>query len=118
MKIYKKLSELTIKYPKPAVALGMFDGVHIGHASIIRHAVELAKNTNGTPMVFTFSNHPLSVINPEKMPLAIGNKSLRRNIVKSLDVQVMIEMPFTKSFSKKSPEEFLSILVIDFFLFL
>ena len=110
MEIYKKLSALTKKYPKPAVALGMFDGVHLGHASIIKRAVELAKVNHGTAMVFTFANHPLSVISPDEEPLAIGNKALRRSIIDSLGVQVMIEMPFTKEFSKKSPEEFLNLL--------
>ena len=110
MEIYKKLSELNIKYPKPVVALGMFDGVHLGHASIIRRAVELAKQIGGTAMVFTFANHPLSIINPAKMPRIIGNKILRRAIVEELGVQVMIEITFTKDFSKISPEEFLELL--------
>ena len=110
MKVYKKLSELTTKYSNPAIALGMFDGVHVGHASIIRRAVELARENEGTAMVFTFSNHPLSILEPEHMPLSIGNRSLRRSIVGSLGVDVMIEITFTKEFSKKTPEEFLTIL--------
>ena len=110
MKIYKKLSELTKKYPNPAVAMGMFDGVHVGHASIISRAVELAKLNRGTAMVLTFSNHPLSVLSPEKMPLMIGNRALRRSIVESLGIEVMIELPFNKEFSKISPEDFLMLL--------
>ena len=110
MEIYKKLSELTTKYLNPAIALGMFDGVHVGHASIMRRAVELARENEGTAMVFTFSNHPLSILDPEHMPLSVGNRSLRRSIVQSLGVDVMVEIPFTKEFSKKTPEEFLAIL--------
>ena len=110
MKVYKKLTEIIQKYPRPAVALGVFDGVHIGHASIIRRAVELAKANNGTSMVFTFSNHPLSVLNPEREPLAIGSKALRRKIVESLGVDVMIELAFTKEFSRITPEDFLMLL--------
>ena len=110
MRVYKKLSELTKKYPKPAVAMGMFDGVHVGHASIISRAVELAKLNKGTSMVLTFSNHPLSVLSPEKMPLMIGNRALRRSIVESLGIEVMIELPFSKEFSKITPEDFLTLL--------
>ena len=110
MKVYKKLSELTKKYPKPAVAMGMFDGVHVGHASIIRRAVELSKINNGTSMVLTFSNHPLSILSPEKMPLMIGNRALRRSIVEALGIEVMIELPFSKEFAKITPEEFLILL--------
>ena len=110
MEIIKKITGLTKKYPRPVVALGMFDGVHLGHASVIRHAIDKAKEINGTAIVFTFSNHPLTVIAPDDAPLMIGSKNLRREIFADLGVDVLIEIPFTKDFSKKSPEEFLELL--------
>ncbi len=110
MEIIKKLSSLTQKYKNPVVALGMFDGVHLGHASVIRRAVEVAKNIGGTSIVFTFSNHPLTVLSPETAPLMIGSRSLRRDIFESLGVEVLIEIPFTKELSRKTPEEFLILL--------
>lgn len=110
MEIIKKLNGLTQKYKNPVVALGMFDGVHLGHASVIRRAVEVAKKIGGTSMVFTFSNHPLTVLSPETAPLMIGSRSLRREIVESLGVEILIEIPFTKEFSRKTPEEFLNLL--------
>ena len=108
MEVIKKF--IRISYNRPVIALGMFDGVHIGHASIIRRAVEIAAEIDGTAMVLTFSNHPLSVIAPESAPLAVGNNVLRREIFESLGVQVLIEIPFTKELSRKMPEEFLSML--------
>ena len=108
MEIIKKFAK--VSYEKPVVALGMFDGVHVGHASVIRRAVEISKEIDGTPIVLTFSNHPLSVIAPENAPLAVGNKFLRREIFESIGVKVLIEIPFTKEFSRKSPEEFLEML--------
>ena len=110
MEIIKKFSSLTKKYPQPAIALGMFDGVHLGHASVINHAIDVAKKISGTAIVFTFSNHPLTVIAPESAPLMIGSRSLRREIFADMGVDVLIEVPFTKNFSKTSPEEFLSLL--------
>lgn len=110
MEIIKKLSGLTKKYSRPVVALGMFDGVHRGHASVIRHAIDIAKKISGTAIVFTFSNHPLTVISPDDAPLMIGSKNLRREIFSNMGVDVLIEIPFTKDFSKKSPEEFLELL--------
>ena len=108
MEVIKKF--VKISYEKPVVALGMFDGVHIGHASIIRRTVEIAAQIEGTAMVLTFSNHPLSIIAPESQPLAVGNKNLRREIFDSLGVQVLIEIPFTKELSRRTPEEFLAML--------
>lgn len=110
MEIIKKLSGLTQKYKNPVIALGMFDGVHLGHAGVIRHAVEVAKKIGGTAIVFTFSNHPLSILDPANAPLMIGSRSLRREIFESLGVEILIEIPFTKDLSRKTPEEFLSLL--------
>ena len=110
MEVIKKLTGLTKKYKNPVVALGMFDGVHLGHASVIRRAVEVAKNIDGTAMVFTFPNHPLTVLDPANAPLMIGSRSLRRDIFESFGVEVLIEIQFTKDFSRKTPEEFLSFL--------
>ncbi|MBQ9497481.1 MAG: bifunctional riboflavin kinase/FMN adenylyltransferase, partial [Selenomonadaceae bacterium] len=104
MEIIKKIVGLTKKYPQPVVALGMFDGVHLGHAGVIRHAIDIARQIDGTACVFTFSNHPLTVIAPEDAPLMIGSKNLRREIFSDMGVDVLIEIPFTKDFSRKSPE--------------
>ena len=110
MKVIKKLSGLTKKYKNPVVALGMFDGVHLGHASVIRRAVEVAEKIGGTSIVFTFSNHPLNILDPANAPLMIGSRSLRRDIFEILGVEILIEIPFTKELSRKTPEEFLSLL--------
>lgn len=110
METIKKLVNLSKKYLRPVVALGMFDGVHLGHASVINRALEIAKKIEGTGMVFTFSNHPLTILDPKSAPLAIGSKSLRREIFESLGVKVLIEIPFTKDLSRKSPEDFLKLL--------
>ena len=110
MEIIKKLIGLTEKYPRPVVALGMFDGVHRGHAEVIRHALNTAKKIDGTAMVLTFSNHPMTVINPDAAPLMIGNRNLRREIFSDMGVDVLIELPFTAEFSRKSPEDFLKLL--------
>ncbi len=110
MEVINKLSDITKKYLKPVIALGMFDGVHTGHAAIIRRAVEIAKEIGGTSGVFTFSNHPLTVLNPENAPLMVGSRNLRREIFEELGIKFLIEINFTKNFSQKSPEDFLKLL--------
>lgn len=110
MQIYTKLTDLRQKYPRLVIALGMFDGVHVGHQSIIRRAVEIARAHNGTAMVFTFSNHPLSVIAPEHVPPQISNNRLREARFAALGVDVLMMIPFTKHFANHTPEEFMSLL--------
>lgn len=110
MDVYTKLTDLTSRYKGIVVALGMFDGVHIGHQSIIRRAVSLAREQGGTAMVFTFSNHPLAVLAPQALPPQIGNNLLRQTRLAELGVDVLMSIPFTRSFAGNSPEEFLQLL--------
>ena len=110
MKTYTKITDITKEYPRISVALGMFDGMHIGHQSIVQRAMELAKEQNGTSAVFTFNNHPLSILAKDRMPLQIGSPELRASILEKMGVEVLFNIPFTKEFSKLSPEKFLELL--------
>ncbi len=114
MDIYNKLSDLRNKYPRLVVVLGMFDGVHIGHQSIVQRAVELAGKINGKVLVFTFSNHPLSVLAPDRLPPQIGNNFLRQQRFEALGVDVLMQIPFTREFAQVSPEDFLLLLQAHF----
>ncbi|MBR3624021.1 MAG: bifunctional riboflavin kinase/FAD synthetase, partial [Selenomonadaceae bacterium] len=110
MKIFSKITNLQDEYPNLALALGMFDGMHLGHQSIVKRAIELSKEIGGCSAALTFQNHPLSVIAKERMPLAIGSSELRAEILKNMGVDALIDIPFTKSFSKLSPKVFLLLL--------
>lgn len=88
----------------------MYDGVHLGHRACISRAVEIARKISGTAIVLTFSNHPLTILSPNDAPLYIGSKNLRREIISSLGADVLIELPFTKDFSKITAEGFLELL--------
>ena len=57
---FSKIKHLADSYKGIVMALGTFDGVHIGHQSILQRARELAANINGVSMAFTFQEHPLS----------------------------------------------------------
>lgn len=114
MQVFSKIMDLTQLYPRIVMALGTFDGVHVGHQSIIRQAVSLAEKIQGISVVFTFSNHPLSVIAPEQAPLQIGDMISKENILTELGVDILVNIPFTKKFAKISPERFLETLQENF----
>lgn len=109
MQVYAKWTDLRARAPI-AVALGMFDGVHIGHQRIVHRAVELAKAENGTSVVFTFRNHPLSVLAPQSLPLQVGSNELREQILASFGVDILLAVPFTRELAQQSPEKFLAML--------
>lgn len=110
MEIFTTITDLSKRFSKIAVVLGTFDGVHLGHRKIISRAVDLAKSMGGTSVVFTFSNHPLSVIAPNRCPRQITTPEYKAELIKNIGVDVLITIPFTEAFAKLSPEEFLILL--------
>lgn len=88
-------------------ALGMFDGVHIGHQELIFRAMKLAKRENVPCIVYTFDRHPLSVICPEKEPRQLLPLSKRLDKFEKMGVDGVLIKPFTPEFAATEPEEYL-----------
>ena len=114
MEKYNQCIDFKSIYENIVVVLGMFDGIHIGHQKIIHTAVMKAHEIKGTAVVFSFVNHPRSVIDPEHSPKRIGNESLRYRILKNLGVDALVEIPFTEDFSKTSADDFTRFLFHSF----
>lgn len=93
------------------VALGMFDGVHIGHQKLIRTAVEIAGQMDVQCIVCTFDRHPLSVIRPERAPEPLLTPE--ENMVKfeQLGADAVLVKPFTRAFAGMCPEDYIELLV-------
>ena len=86
-----------------SVAIGTFDGVHLGHREVIK----------GADTVLTFDPHPLSVIHPEATPKLIATFPVKRDLIESLGVDEMVVIPFDKGFSEQTAEEFVQDVLID-----
>ena len=114
MEKYKELADFTLKYKNIVVALGMFDGLHIGHQAIIRTAVRKAQEIKGTALVFSFANHPRSIITPEYAPRRIASDTMQLRILKKLDVDALVEIPFTSAFAETSADDFIRLLQYHF----
>jgi len=110
MQIFSTITNLTKEYTNIVVALGTFDGVHLGHQNIIKQAIRLAKSIQGTSVVFTFSNHPLGVISPKKCPLQISDNICKETAMRELGIDVLMNIPFTKELVTVTPLKFLQLL--------
>lgn len=88
------------------VALGSFDGLHLGHMKLIDKAIKLAKENNGKSMLYTFKNHPLEVINKKIAPKLLMDNSSKIEVLENKGVDILRFVCFDKSFMEISPEDF------------
>lgn len=85
------------------VAIGTFDGVHLGHQAVIEDA----------DSVLTFEPHPLSVIHPEVAPKLIMPFAIKRDVIEGLGVQELVVIPFDREFASIDAEEFVVRVLIE-----
>lgn len=103
-------AELKNKYPATVIALGTFDGLHLGHTDVINTARDYAERNGLKLAVFTFSNHPLALIRPDLVPVRIISAEEKIKLLESFGVDYLINIPFTEDFAALSPDEFLDSL--------
>jgi len=88
------------------VTIGVFDGVHRGHAEIIRQAVEMAAQRGVPSVLLTFVPHPSEVVRPGSHPPVLTSIVRRAELVEQLGIDVFCALPFTFEFSRMPPAEF------------
>ena len=89
-----------------SVALGSFDGVHLGHRAVIEHAVAVARERDLIACVATFHPHPITVLRPELAPRQLSTIARRAALIAELEVDELVLIRFDHTFSLLSPEEF------------
>ena len=90
------------------VTNGTFDGVHLGHQFIIRRLVHLAKQEKGVSVLLTLWPHPRHVLQPEKhLPKLLMSFDEKVQALKPLDLDYVVKIPFTRTFSQISSEDFI-----------
>ncbi len=114
MTIFRDLSEVE-RDPNNVLTVGTFDGVHLGHQFIIEQLQEFAQRWNGVPTVVTFDPHPQIVLaSPTRPPIRIlttTEQKLQR--LQLHGVEKVIIIPFTRSFSRISSEEYVTRILYD-----
>jgi len=108
VEVYATWENIKAKYPRPAVGLGNFDGVHLGHQKLIRELVAHAKKIQGHSLIFTFHPHPAAVLHPGKAPPLLLNCRSKKNMIARLGVDVLLRVPFTLDFARTAPEDFIT----------
>jgi riboflavin kinase/FMN adenylyltransferase len=89
--------------PGRKVAIGTFDGVHLGHREVIR----------GSDTVLTFGTHPQAVISPGSEPKLLNTPNVKADLIAGLGVEELVTIPFDREFASKSAEQFVQEVLVD-----
>lgn len=110
MKVIRSLEELGSIGDKLCIAIGVFDGVHLGHQSVLRAAVDDARAGNGEAVALTFDPHPLRVLAPAKAPPLLTSATHKLTLIEALGIPSCLLVPFTIEFARTEPGDFLAQL--------
>ena len=99
-----RVTNLKDAEPRPRrIAVGEFDGVHLGHREVIR----------GSDTVLTFEPHPLRVVRPEAAPRLLTTLEAKAELIEQLGVEELVLIPFDDTFAHQGPEEFIDHILIE-----
>jgi riboflavin kinase/FMN adenylyltransferase len=110
MQIVQQIAEIPRTDRPVVLAMGCFDGVHLGHRKVIATAVEQAAALSGEAWVFTFHPHPAKVLSPRTAPALISTEACRLRQFAALGVYGTIVVPFDRTFAHLEPGAFLAAL--------
>ena len=104
---FKNLSRLT---KNSIVAVGNFDGIHLGHQKILRHLLRETQKQDARSLVLTFSPHPERILGKKKIKM-IQTLEQRLREIEKFDVQNVLVIPFDHKFANLSSQEFIEKIV-------
>lgn len=110
MQVVRQLPEKPIK--SCVLALGNFDGVHLGHRRLLESGLEIAQKTGLGLSVLLFEPHPLKLLFPDKMIGLLTTSEERLNILAQLGVDTVYLLAFTRSTAETTPEKFVSDILL------
>lgn len=112
-----KIHHQSLSFPRPnqpVVTTGTFDGVHLGHKTIIDRLIESAKQIHGESVVITFDPHPRQVLYPNDQSLKLlQSVNEKADRLAALGVDHLLVLKFDKSFSELSSEDFIRNVLVD-----
>jgi riboflavin kinase/FMN adenylyltransferase len=95
------------------LAIGNFDGIHLGHQAILGEVIERAAKTGAVATALTFEPAPRKVLRPETAPKRLSTNEQRLEWFRAVGVQAAVVMPFTLELSKLSPQEFVQKILVS-----
>ena len=111
MKIIRDLAKLSDAVRSGALAIGNFDGVHLGHARIVERLVAQAREVGGPAVVLTFDPHPVRLLRPEQSPPPLTWTERKAELLGALGVDAVVAYPTDEALLELSPRAFFDRIV-------
>ena len=113
MNLIEQAGQLDTRGRKTCLAIGVFDGVHLGHQQIIRQTIADARQHNSLAVVVTFDRHPSTIVAPDRVPPLIYSQAQKIRAIESLGADTLLVIRFDKEFSQQTGEQFIRSLARD-----
>jgi riboflavin kinase/FMN adenylyltransferase len=111
--VFRSLKEAAGNFGPCALTIGNFDGVHLGHRTLIRQTRQLAHNKGWVSGVLTFDPHPAVIVAPKRAPQMICSLQDRLRLLEQAGAERILVLPFTREISLMQPEEFIETVLVS-----
>lgn len=111
MNVFRSLDEASGRFAPCALTIGNFDGCHLGHQSIFRHAVQWAEQRGMEPSVLTFHPHPAAVVAPTRAPKLLSTLDQRGQWMAACGIRQVLILPFDREIASLTPERFAELIL-------
>jgi len=113
VKLLRDLASLPSEMRGGAVAIGNFDGVHLGHQKLVQRLLAMAEEVGGPAIVFTFDPHPVRLLRPDQAPPPLTWTERKAELLASLGVDAMFAYPTDEALLSLGPHEFFAHIIRD-----
>lgn len=111
MKVLQSIAELAALPGPLCVAIGVFDGVHLGHRAVLESALAEARRVGGTMVALTFDPHPARVLRPAAAPHLLTSTAHKLRLIEDLGCDYALKITFDHAFASQPPEVFIQEIV-------
>ncbi|WP_193043308.1 bifunctional riboflavin kinase/FAD synthetase [Mycolicibacterium baixiangningiae] len=113
MQRWRGQDDIPTDWGRCVVTIGVFDGVHRGHAELIDNAVKAGRSRGVPTVLMTFDPHPMEVVFPGSHPAQLTTLTRRAELVEEMGIDVFLVIPFTADFMKLTPERYVHELLVE-----
>jgi len=99
-------------FKNPVVAMGTFDGVHLGHVKLLKQVANKAAELSTKSVVITYFHHPLETIHKKTFPYLLTEKERKEKLIKDCGIDCVLYLDFNEELAKMQPEDFLKEIIV------